>query len=595
MAENIRNNRSIKGIKIGSKELKLTQLADDTTVFLRTDNDIVQLILEIKRFSKASGLILNTAKTKGLILGNYGRNTRTIHGIDFPKTAIKSLGVYFGKNKRECLQLNWDSLLEDIQNLLNSWKKRNLTYFGKITVIKTLAISKCNHLLQNINTPNEILTKLDRLFFKFLWNDKNDKVKRIQMKQPYENGGLKMVDVKQQLEIFRIKWVNRLITSENASWKIIPSFYFDKYGKEFLIFKMNIGNLRNLQSLDIPVFYQNILETWVTSGGGLQKDPESFLDIRNQILWGNHLIRFRGKCLIYKNWINDKIIYVNDLLNKNGEIDSKLIYNKLSNKQNWISEFSKLRKSIPYQWKLKLKSDLSVKSKIKTFSSFTIQNNINNNTITLQQSSLIDNKEILTYLSSNRKYKPISEKLWEIKFHLVPSKGYWESVYRSIYIDLKSNDLKQFRFRLLNAILPCKENLFKWKITDDPLCEICRIQENYEHLFIDCPVLYTLWAKLNRCFSKCRFDKQMNNLQYLILGYKPGQENYNELNYILSLIGYSIFKAYCISENRKTYVDTMFIVKSELQKATEVVKALNTNTKYDLLLKFYGYFVHGQV
>lgn len=245
MAENIRNNRSIKGIKIGSKELKLTQLADDTTVFLRTDNDIVQLILEIKRFSKASGLILNTAKTKGLILGNYGRNTRTIHGIDFPKTAIKSLGVYFGKNKRECLQLNWDSLLEDIQNLLNSWKKRNLTYFGKITVIKTLAISKCNHLLQNINTPNEILTKLDRLFFKFLWNDKNDKVKRIQLKQPYENGGLKMVDVKQQLEIFRIKWFNRLITSENASWKIIPSFYFDKYGKEFL--KLSMIEYLNMQ------------------------------------------------------------------------------------------------------------------------------------------------------------------------------------------------------------------------------------------------------------------------------------------------------------------------------------------------------------
>ena len=107
MAKNIRNNRSIKGIKIGrNKELKLTQLADDTTVFLRTNNDIVQLILEIKRFSKASGLILNTAKTKGLILGNYGRNTRAMHGIDFPKTAIKPLGVCFGKNKQECLQLS---------------------------------------------------------------------------------------------------------------------------------------------------------------------------------------------------------------------------------------------------------------------------------------------------------------------------------------------------------------------------------------------------------------------------------------------------------------------------------------------------------
>ena len=66
------------------------------------------------------------------------------------------------------------------------------------------------------------------------------------MMQPYENGGLEIVDIEQQLDIFRIKLANRLITIENANWKIIPNFYFDKYGKEFLIFKMNLGDLCNL-------------------------------------------------------------------------------------------------------------------------------------------------------------------------------------------------------------------------------------------------------------------------------------------------------------------------------------------------------------
>ena len=96
MAENIRNNKNINGIKIGrDKEIKLTQMADDTTIFLRAENDIPILIAELKRFSEVSGLTLNTSKTKGLLLGRQRQTRNKIHGIDFSATAIKSLGVYF--------------------------------------------------------------------------------------------------------------------------------------------------------------------------------------------------------------------------------------------------------------------------------------------------------------------------------------------------------------------------------------------------------------------------------------------------------------------------------------------------------------------
>ena len=69
MAENMRNNMHIKGIKVRqSKELKLTQMADDTTVFLESKNCIPALLNEIiERFSEASGLILNKSKTKGKV------------------------------------------------------------------------------------------------------------------------------------------------------------------------------------------------------------------------------------------------------------------------------------------------------------------------------------------------------------------------------------------------------------------------------------------------------------------------------------------------------------------------------------------------
>lgn len=190
MAENIRNNINIKGIKVKhSKEIKLTQMADDTTIFLESENYIPALLNEIQRFSEVSGLMLNKSKTKGLFLGNRRNNRRTIHGIDFSKSVVKALGIYFSANTQEAQQLNWNKLIEDIQNLLNSWKRRKLTLFGRITVLKSLAMSKCNYLLQCITVTQEVLAKIESLFFKFLWNDKNDKIKRKQLMQNYENGG----------------------------------------------------------------------------------------------------------------------------------------------------------------------------------------------------------------------------------------------------------------------------------------------------------------------------------------------------------------------------------------------------------------------
>ena len=82
MAERIRHNDNIRGIKVGrSKIIKLTQMADDTTIFLESEHNIPILLNEIQRFSEVSGLILNKAKTKGLLLGRNRRNVHFIHGI----------------------------------------------------------------------------------------------------------------------------------------------------------------------------------------------------------------------------------------------------------------------------------------------------------------------------------------------------------------------------------------------------------------------------------------------------------------------------------------------------------------------------------
>ena len=171
---------------------------------------------------------------------------------------------------------------------------------------------------------------------------------------------------------------------------------------------MNLGNLRNLQVLSI--FYRNMSETRVRHGGRSRDTPKSFVDLRSQVIWGNQLIQHKNKCLFYNHWINDNIIYVNDLLNQNGEIDANIILGKLKNRCNWISEFSILKNAISNQWKLVFRSENSIKAKVRQQSFFSIQNMTNKLFVTLPTTQLISYKSIYNYLLKSTQGKPITEK-----------------------------------------------------------------------------------------------------------------------------------------------------------------------------------------
>ena len=41
--------------------------------------------------------------------------------------------------------------------------------------------------------------------------------------------------------------------------------------------------------------------------------------------------------------------------------------------------------------------------------------------------------------------------------------------------------LKIFRWKLLQFIIPTKSHLFKWKISADSLCNVCKVEEDYDH------------------------------------------------------------------------------------------------------------------
>ena len=106
----------------------------------------------------------------------------------------KCLGVYIGHNSEKCYNKNWTRKFESIENLLTLSSKRNLSLFGKITVIKTYALSQIVFLATMLPTNKEIIKNLVSVFHRFLWG-KKDRIKRESLTNTIQSGGLNMPDI----------------------------------------------------------------------------------------------------------------------------------------------------------------------------------------------------------------------------------------------------------------------------------------------------------------------------------------------------------------------------------------------------------------
>ena len=146
LATAIRKNTNIKGISINDVEIKLSQYADDTTLILDgSDESLRSSLATLDDFSKVSGLRLNDKKTEALWIGaSIGNDKILLPGkeLKWPKDKVKSLGIWISTNPELSASLNYNEKLEKVKEILRCWKYRRLTLLGKITVIKSLAVSQ---------------------------------------------------------------------------------------------------------------------------------------------------------------------------------------------------------------------------------------------------------------------------------------------------------------------------------------------------------------------------------------------------------------------------------------------------------------------
>ena len=88
--------------------------------------------------------------------------------IDLNKNSVKFLRIHFYYNKKFEDEENFIKHIKKIEKVLRIWRTRNLTTQGKMTVFKSLAISKIIHLALVTNVPSAIVDQLNKIQKEFI-------------------------------------------------------------------------------------------------------------------------------------------------------------------------------------------------------------------------------------------------------------------------------------------------------------------------------------------------------------------------------------------------------------------------------------------
>jgi len=195
----VRGNNNIKGLNVCNFEFKLTAFADDTTFFC-ADHNSVKLITEVfKEFPRYSGLAANTDKCEicGIIGVKRGEYIALcgMKCVDLTTDSIRILGVHFSYNDEISKAKNYLNIIESIENVISVWRMRSLTLSGKITILKTLVMSKMVFISFLSYVPKVIIDKLIKIQCEYLWDRKRAKIKHSALIGSYETGGLKSLDI----------------------------------------------------------------------------------------------------------------------------------------------------------------------------------------------------------------------------------------------------------------------------------------------------------------------------------------------------------------------------------------------------------------
>ena len=349
----IRKNENIIGISLPyinpatgkQTEVKVVSYVDDAQFFNSSEESIVETFEITEKFEKASGAKIHKQKTTGLYLGAWKNKTPTFRAISWTKTNVKTLGIHHGYEINETAV--WMQKINKIKSCIQIWKTRDLSYIGKVLVIKSLLVSQIGYLSDIISVPNNVIKEIESLLWNFLWNNKQPLVNRKTMYLDCNEGGVKMLNLRDFIESKRVHFMYKIISTDYEHWNIIGKNWLKRLDSEFNInyFICKCSSIKGLNLNGIPIFYKESISSWVRYKGLLcHKDRDSIL---NSYLFGNTFFTYRSYPVFISSFCKSNVKKVSDIWDpRTGTFRAEeAIRNQLLDKTGWHGKYNKIKAS----------------------------------------------------------------------------------------------------------------------------------------------------------------------------------------------------------------------------------------------------------
>jgi hypothetical protein len=194
----------------------------------------------LRSFEMVSGLKVNFFKSKlyGInIEENFLRASSSFLHCAVESIPFRFLGIPVGANPRR--RATWIPIIESMRNRLNTWKGRNLSIGGRVTLINSVLSSLPLYFFSFYKAPSCVIKELVTIQRNFLWGGGSVEKKMCWVSwdricQPKTRGGLGIKNLEFFNSSLLCKWKWRCFNDKEAPWHELLIFRYGAFAENFL-------------------------------------------------------------------------------------------------------------------------------------------------------------------------------------------------------------------------------------------------------------------------------------------------------------------------------------------------------------------------
>ena len=427
LAALILQNEGIRGIELlGGQVSTLYQYADDTTVTVRDEESVVEVLQSVELYGRASGAKVNIEKSEIMYFGER-REGMGETGLKENKDYFKVLGVNLGIKGKEGRDRQYEGIVNSIRKTLGFWKRRRLKLKGKVIVVNMLIMSKLIYVMNVMDVPVKVMKEVEGMISNFLWEGKGVRIAREVLENEYEDGGLKLVNLERKKKALRVKMMVRYLKdNRDHVWKIFLEEAINKCGgcgESGVYMELKKGMLNGVNE-----YHKEMLGAWGEFVRSVKYECKSTRQVWEQPVFLNPKIMAEGETIYNRVIWRAGIRKVKDLVYEYipGFMGAQVIVDEVrgNGDEIWLGTakgvIEKIKKAMPKEWMGMIEREKGVRGEDK------IEMYVGEGECKVRLAN-VKTRVIDKCMRGNEIRRPAAEKVWSKVMNGMDVESIWEN------------------------------------------------------------------------------------------------------------------------------------------------------------------------